>query len=239
MRVGALRHMHTQATFLGPALLLYTTVVVGRFPAGSWPSTHANCVCSLRLTKSMAPSSFTACRCTLELTRRGLAVHVATYLRSTAAQRMVPESLHDTDSDWTVLLVPVAQLTGLAVRPLRHAHVLGRHASSALYGGAHLYILSYSRTVHDACAPRGGRLYAVALGTMHPYLDMFKVRAAAGSASSHSQRSSLLWTHTLQRATWALSSACSTKSTRFVWRRCRRLRTRKNLHRAATMCCGA
>lgn len=96
----------------------------------------------------------------------------------TLAQQMMPDGMHDVHEDWVVLIRPVASLA-LANVPERPAHVQSKvpHAHAQAHAseeGDSIYILSLARTIRDASEPRGACMAALALGTMHPQLSMFK-----------------------------------------------------------------
>lgn len=90
------------------------------------------------------------------------------------AEQMIPDGMHDLDEDWTVLIRPVAHLA-LPQMPLRPDHVQSKLPHShGLESGDCIYILSLARTIRCEDEPRGAHLVAMAIGTMHPHLSIFK-----------------------------------------------------------------
>ncbi|WFD04989.1 hypothetical protein MVES1_000314 [Malassezia vespertilionis] len=92
---------------------------------------------------------------------------------SLAAQQMLPDRMHNHEEDWTLLVRRVSDLDGLSSRPKRPTHVLSsdtcRDGTSTM-----IYILNYARSMHGDDQVRGGAIWSIALGTMHPHVSMFK-----------------------------------------------------------------
>lgn len=90
------------------------------------------------------------------------------------AEQMIPDGLHKRDGDWTLLIRRVSELS-LPHVPERPAHVVTKsphtHVTDA---GDCIYILSSARTIHTADARRGAKLFALAVGTMHPHVSLLK-----------------------------------------------------------------
>lgn len=90
------------------------------------------------------------------------------------AEQMIPDGLHKRDGDWTLLIRRVSELS-LPHVPERPAHVVTKSPhTEATDAGDCIYILSSARTIHTADARRGAKLFALAVGTMHPHVSLLK-----------------------------------------------------------------
>ncbi|WFD18820.1 hypothetical protein MCAP1_001031 [Malassezia caprae] len=89
------------------------------------------------------------------------------------AEQMIPDGLHDVKEDWTVAVRPVAQLR-LGDIPERPEHVQCKPVLPHAEPDEYIYILSTARTALAPECPRGVYTAAIAIGTMHPHLSLFK-----------------------------------------------------------------
>ncbi|WFD26204.1 hypothetical protein MNAN1_001181 [Malassezia nana] len=86
---------------------------------------------------------------------------------------MIPDGLHNVEEDWTVAVRPISQLRFCYV-PQRPHHVQCKPVLPTTESDECIYILSAARRVVAPQCPRGVCMVALAIGTMHPHLTLFK-----------------------------------------------------------------
>lgn len=88
----------------------------------------------------------------------------STPLPSTLAELMLPDGAHARSEDWTVFFLPDATTSEA-----------GRSKSSSSSSKPGLtYVINLVRTKHDSSVRRGALVKALAIGTKHPCLHIFK-----------------------------------------------------------------
>ena len=98
---------------------------------------------------------------------------------------MLPDGAHEHTDDWTVFFRPTSALSAeLGAEPQVHPHVAaGSDAEGADTGSPRCFhILSHMCAERNEEAERGATVQAIAIGTMHPCLSMFKVRTTVTTA---------------------------------------------------------
>ena len=89
------------------------------------------------------------------------------------AELMLPDGVHARSEDWTVFFLPATSFNSPSKQAIDHAQ------GDTVAGGERnrnelFYVLNLVRTKHDNTVRRGALVKAIAVGTRHPFIQIFK-----------------------------------------------------------------